>query len=136
MRSLWATTAVYEYTSRAHIQEMEEVMFDLFDDLRVVEVMGSGPTRAVRMAFTLRGTPGEELKVLRFGRDGRIREITVYVRPLPALATIPAHAGPALARRAGRPWLARMIAASSRPVAAMLRNGDRSMAPLTDPARR
>ncbi|GAA3639668.1 hypothetical protein GCM10022200_23930 [Microbacterium awajiense] len=131
-----ATTDAYEYTSRTDIERMEEVMFALFDAVHVDEAIGTGDTRAVRLTILMRGEVVDELKVLRFGADGLIREITAYVRPLPALASIPALAGPALARANGNPWVAGMIAASARPIAAALRSGDRSMAPMTDPARR
>ena len=130
-----ATTSAYEYGTREHLIGMETETLPVLEDRHATEVIGDGAARAVTFAFTVAGVAAEEAQVIHFRDDGLIARITAFVRPLPALAAIPAHAGPRLARAAGRPWLARQISWSSRPIAAALRKGDASMAPRTDPAR-
>jgi len=130
-----ASTAAFEYRNRADIEEMATETFASFDTARCIESFGSGDTRLVVFAFSIAGVEGEDAQLLRFAPDGRVREITAFVRPLSALAQIPARVAPTLARRSGRRGLARMLALSSRPIAAMLRSGDASMSPKLDPAR-
>ncbi|WP_353810299.1 nuclear transport factor 2 family protein [Agromyces sp. SYSU T00194] len=130
-----ATTTAFEYVGRDDIAEMESATLAEFGEVRCIARSGSGDTRLVVFAFTLAGVEGQDAKLLRFAPDGRISEVTAFVRPLPALAQIPARVAPSIARRSGRRGLARMLALSSRPVAAMLRSGDASMSPKLDPAR-
>ncbi|BDZ63342.1 nuclear transport factor 2 family protein [Agromyces mangrovi Wang et al. 2018] len=131
-----ASTAAFEYRTRADVEEMATATFAQFDHVRCSTRTGSGDTRLVVFDFTIAGVEGQDAQLLRFAPDGRISEVTAFVRPLPALAQIPAQVAPSIARRSGRRGLARMLALSSRPVAAMLRSGDASMSPKLDPARR
>ena len=49
----------------------------------------------------MRGETLEGVDFLRFDRDGQIREITAFMRPLTGLAAFSSAAGPKLARRLG-----------------------------------
>ncbi len=130
-----ASTDAFEYRSRADIEEMATATFAQFRDVRCIARTGTGDTRLAVFAFSVGDVRGQDAQLLRFAPDGRIREVSAFVRPLAALAQIPARVAPSIARRSGRRGLARMLALSSRPIAAMLRSGDASMSPRLDPAR-
>jgi hypothetical protein len=80
--------------------------------------------------------PFEEAQLLRLDDEARIREITLFGRPMPALTALMTTMGPELARRQGRRGLAALMRASTAPVHAMVTFGDRRVVPLTGPAAR
>jgi hypothetical protein len=57
----------------------------------------------------------------------------LFVRPLPGLVALMAEFGPELARRAGRPWAARLLTVLVAPLRAMVNGGDRFGVRLTQP---
>ncbi|MEU8106814.1 hypothetical protein AB0C18_24155 [Nonomuraea muscovyensis] len=59
-----------------------------------------------------------------------IKDITRWVRPLPALTALMAALGPGMAKAAARPEAALAVAAATGPLAAMTRLGDRTLVPL------
>jgi hypothetical protein len=78
----------------------------------------------------------EEAQLIRLDDQDRIRELTLFGRPLPALTTVMAGIGPRLLRRQNRPGLARVITAATAPLNAVVRLGERTLLPLADPNRR
>jgi uncharacterized membrane protein YfbV (UPF0208 family) len=80
--------------------------------------------------------PFEEAQLLRLDGEARIREITLFGRPMPALTALMLTLGPELARRQGRGGVAALLRASSAPIHAMVTFGDRRVVPLTRPGAR
>jgi hypothetical protein len=110
--------------------------FEIITDIRVHTVAGDD-TGAYAVFY--RGRCGamevEEAQLVRLDISGRVVELTLFGRPLPALTAVMTRIGPALARSDGRHGLARLLAAATRPLAALTRYGDRTVVPLADPAR-
>lgn len=110
------------------IEEVGELFEILFAELGVtnVEILQEVPGDKVAVLFhraTVGKVPIEEATLLRFGDDGSIAEITLYIRPLPSLAGILAALAPPMGRRQSRPreFLAR---AATAPLALITRRGD------------
>jgi hypothetical protein len=82
---------------------------------------------------TVRGIALEEAQLLTPDADGRIRGITLFVRPMPAATALMRALGPELARRQGRRGLAGFLVANTAPLHAMVRFGDRRVVPLAAP---
>ncbi len=77
----------------------------------------------------------EEAQLLRLDDSGHIREITLFIRTLPALTALMSALGPEYARRRGNRPLAALLSASTAPLHAMTRLGDRGIVPLAAPGR-
>jgi hypothetical protein len=78
----------------------------------------------------------EEVQLLRLDDEAKIKEITLFGRPMPALTALMISAGSELARRQGRRGVAALMRASAAPVHAMVTFGDRGMVAKTRPAAR
>jgi hypothetical protein len=67
------------------------------------------------------GTEIEGCDLLRFDDDGRVNEITVFLRPFPGIAAFLKATGPKLGRKRGGRGRAATLAAASAPVGALMR---------------
>jgi hypothetical protein len=99
-----------------------------FHDVSITEEIRAGDLLVLVQRSTVRGQRTEEVLWLRLDGADRVREMTLYVRPLPGLAAVAAALGPRLGRRRHRA-LGVLAAAGLRPVAAVTRLNDR-LAPL------
>jgi ketosteroid isomerase-like protein len=116
-------------------QQVRPLLGDILDMLEKEEWTGelsNGDLTALVADTRIAGNELRQVVLLRFDSDGRIGEITVYMRPLPAVAGLAAALGPRLARRKGRVRGA-LVGAFIRPLAAVIRFADRAGAPLARP---
>lgn len=118
------------FTGHERVRELFGVVLPLLRDLRYHSDAGDERTRMVAATARLGGQELEEAALLRLGEDGLITEVTVFVRPLPALTAMMAALGPGLARAQGRRGLAALVGAAVRPLAFVTRFGDRTLVPL------
>ena len=90
-----------------------------------------GQDNSYALAYRARvgSQPFEEAQLLLLDDKARIREITLFGRPMPALTALMITLGPELARRQGRRGLAALMRASATPVHAMVTFGDRRVVP-------
>jgi hypothetical protein len=58
------------------------------DDFHYTAELAEGDTLVLGFRGTLRGTDVEGIDLLRLNPDGKIREITVFLRPLPGIAAV------------------------------------------------
>jgi hypothetical protein len=83
--------------------ELFREVFALVEDVHFYETIGEGERDQV---IFWRGRAGgnylEEANLLRLDEHGRIREMTVFMRPLPGLLVLASGLASALARRHGR----------------------------------
>ncbi|MFB9237317.1 nuclear transport factor 2 family protein [Plantactinospora siamensis] len=128
-------TAQFRFHGPDEIREMLTAAFEVIEDIRFHTAVGEGDTRALFYHARAGGERVEEAQLLRLDRDGHIREITLFGRPLPALTAVLAGIGPRLLRRQSRPALARVVSLASAPLARLTRLGDRRLVPLGDPRR-
>jgi hypothetical protein len=129
-------TEAFRFHGRAQVQEVLEAAFQVFSDVRYHTEIGDERTRALFQYGMCGGEAFEEAQLLRFDDSGLISEVTLFGRPLPALTAVMAGLGPLLVRRQGRPGLARVIGAATKPLHFMTRLGERRLVPLADPNRR
>jgi SnoaL-like protein len=85
------------------VAELFREVFAVIADIRLYETIGEGQRDQV---IFWRGRVGrhylEEANLLRLDAHGRVREMTVFMRPLPGLLVLASALAPALARRRGR----------------------------------
>ena len=100
-----------------------ELRLDVFENFRYTdELMGDGVGFLVGRA-KVDGLEIEFVDHLRFDGDGRIADITVFFRPLPATAAALRRIGARLGRRKS-PMRGAMISVLAQPLALMTRIGD------------
>jgi hypothetical protein len=104
-------------------------------EIRYHTEVGDGRTRALFYRGRCGREQFEEAQLLRFDADGLVTELTLFGRPLPGVTVVMASIGPALLHRRGKPAVARLIAAATRPLATLTRPGEARLVPLADPDR-
>jgi hypothetical protein len=116
-------TARFSFRGHDQIRAIVEVILDVFADLRYTdELLGEASAFLVSRARVGR----QELEIvdhLRLNPDGKIREFTVFMRPLPATATALRLIGMGLGRRRSK-RRARLISFLTRPLTTLTRTGD------------
>ncbi len=123
------------FHGRDEMETVLEAAFAVISDLRFHTELGDGDSWALFYFARVADREFEEAQLLRLDGDGLIRELTLFGRPLPALTGLMSRLGPELARRQGRPALARFLGASTAPLHAMTLLGDRRVVPLAEPKR-
>jgi len=118
---------------REQVRELLHAAFAVIDDIQFHTRVGVGETQAVFYRGHLGQQVLEEAQLLRLDSAGLIREITLFLRPLPALTGLMSTLGPALARQQDRPGLARFLAASTAPLHVLTRLGEHHVVPLAAP---
>ena len=124
-----------QFTFRGHQQvgDLLEVALAAIDDITYTDQVGDGSTVALFYEASVSGTRLYEAQRLRLGADGLITEITLYLRPLPAITRLMTRLGPELARRNGQPGLARLIPLAGGMLHAMADSGERRIMPRAAP---
>ncbi|NUR89418.1 MAG: nuclear transport factor 2 family protein [Nonomuraea sp.] len=123
-------SATAGFQGREQLRELFHAVFDVMSDLRYHTDVGDERTRMVASTARIGRTALEESALLRLNGDGLIEEVTVWMRPLPALTAFMAALGPRMARATGRPGLPLLVSAAVGPLAAMTRLGDRTLVPM------
>ena len=120
----------YPITDRIAFRGLDQ-MRDLFpsifatiQNIRYFADIGDTRTRALFYRATVNGEPVEEATRVELDENQRIKEITIFFRPLPGLATFTAAMAPRVARKRGplRALIARLLVA---PLGVATRFGDR-----------
>ncbi|QFU85437.1 nuclear transport factor 2 family protein [Amycolatopsis sp. YIM 10] len=124
------------FTGKAEIARIVAVAFTKVEDMRFHTDTGDEHTRAMVYTGRINGVPIEESSVARLDENGLIRELTLFVRPLPALVELMGAFGPELARRNGRRSAAKVLGVMVKPLIGMVRSGDKFALPLVMPRRR
>ncbi|MEV4892060.1 nuclear transport factor 2 family protein [Nonomuraea sp. NPDC055795] len=121
------------FGGHAQVRELFTVALGALRELRYHTDVGDERTRMLAATARLGKHELEEAVLLRIGEDGLIEDVTMWIRPLPALTAMMAALGPGLARAAGKPALAALVGASVKPLAFMTDFGDRTLVPLVTP---
>jgi len=111
------------FRGHAQVREVLEVVYREIGPVEVTDVIGDGTVRVLLVRSSVRGHPLEEAFVLRLHDDGRVAQLTLYVRTMPQLVTFAAAIGPPLARRRGRLRAAALTLLFA-PLAAVVRAGE------------
>lgn len=116
------------FEGREEVAALHHDIFAVLEDLDTAEPLAHGDTGSFSFRARVRGVELEAMNLVRLNEQGQIVEYTVFVRPLPGLATLFATLPPRVsARRRGRLSSA-LVASVARPLAFMHRAADR-MAP-------
>jgi hypothetical protein len=118
-------------TERIRFEGKDEVaalhrdIFAVLEDIDTTDPLALGDTRSFSFRARVHGVELEAINLVRFNEQGQIVEVTVFVRPLPGLATLFAALPPRVsARRRGR-LRGALVAFLTRPLAFALRTADR-----------
>ncbi|GAA3455012.1 hypothetical protein GCM10018962_68450 [Dactylosporangium matsuzakiense] len=103
------------------------------DDITYTDQVAEGRTVALFYEASIGATRLYEAQRLRLDASGLINEITLYVRPLPALTLLMTRLGPELARRNGQPGMARLIPLASGMMHSMAKTGEMRVMPKVAP---
>ncbi|NUW32027.1 nuclear transport factor 2 family protein [Nonomuraea sp. SMC257] len=112
------------------VREVFAAALGALTEVRYHTDVGDERTRMVAATARLGSQRIEESALLRLDEHGLIEDLTLWIRPLPGLTALMAALGPRLARAGGKPGLAVLVAAATRPLAVMTRLGDRTLVPL------
>jgi hypothetical protein len=122
-------TSAVRFEGRDAVTDLFRTVLEVYDDFGCVDEYGDDETRVVHLHARIGKQELDEVQVVRLERHGKACEVTMFVRPLPALTTLAAGMGPQLARRRSR-WRGALIAALTRPLAFMTRAGDKPISRL------
>jgi len=118
-------TARVRFEGKDEVAELHRDIFAVLDDLDTSEPLALGDTRSFTFRARVRGVELEAVVLAHCNEQGQIVELTIFGRPLPALAALFAALPPRVsARRRGR-LTGALVALVARPVAFVLRTGDR-----------
>lgn len=97
----------------------------MLEDLRTTEPLSLGDTRSFTFLARVRGVELEAVVVARCSEQGEIVELTIFGRPLPAVAALFAALPPRVSARRRGAATGALVALVARPLAFVLRAGDR-----------
>ena len=119
-------TASFKFEGRDNVTELLGVVRDNFERPPDYEhVIGDGDVWIQVSRTRARGRDIHAVAMLRFGAQGKVQEMTIFFRPMPALTAFAAAvAGPVVRRRRGRA-LGALFGFLARPLAAQAYYGDR-----------
>ncbi|HEX6388228.1 MAG TPA: nuclear transport factor 2 family protein [Solirubrobacteraceae bacterium] len=121
-------TARVRFEGRDEVAALHADIFAVLEGLETSEPLELGDTRSFSFRARVRGVELHAIVLARFNDQGQIAELTIFGRPLPALATLFTLLPPRVsARRRGR-LTGAMVALLTRPLAFALHTADR-MAP-------
>lgn len=113
------------FAGRDAVVEVIGAALGSFGDLRHHTEVGDDRTRVLMSSGTVDGVAFDETTVLRLAEDGRITEVALSIRPLPALAAVMRAMGGALLAAQGRPRAGRAVRISLGPLVGLTRLADR-----------
>jgi hypothetical protein len=125
-------TGALAFEGREQIGALMRVILDVFEDIRYTDEVRSGETALLVASTRVDGTDLEFADHMRLDANGKIRELTVFFRPMPAIAVAARAIGEGLGRRRS-PTRGRVISALVRPLILLTRVGDRVATGLVRP---
>ena len=114
-----------EVRGHEEMRELMECVFATIQDFDYFDEVGDERTRALFYRARVGRQPVEEATLVRFDRNAKVREITIWFRPLPGLAAVTGRLGPKLVRARGGRLRGALAAAMMAPLAPLTRVGDR-----------
>ncbi|HEY1990075.1 MAG TPA: hypothetical protein VGG43_11465 [Acidimicrobiales bacterium] len=128
-------TARFRFYGHRQLNDVMDAAFETISGIRFHTDVGDADARALFYTGRVGDIDFEEAQLLRLDPEGRIREITLFGRPLPGLTAVMAGMGPRLLRRQGKASLAPVVAAAIAPLTFLTNLGERRLVPLGDPNR-
>lgn len=132
LRSPISTKA--EFHGHVEMRELMQAVLATIEDIRYYEELGDERARALFYRAHIGSQPVEEACLIGFDAEGKINELTLWIRPMPGLTRLAATLGPRLARQNSRPKAA-LVAAAARPLAFVTALADGPLVNLVKPKR-
>lgn len=107
------------FVGREAVRELFTALIASLEEFEYTHEIDGGETRVIGFRARIAGRPVEGVDLLEHDADGRVREITVYARPLSGAAAFVAAIGPRLAA-ARSPARGRFAAIGTRPLPGFL----------------
>jgi hypothetical protein len=125
-------TDTLTFAGHEQIGAVFRVILDVFKDIRYTDELRGEDSAALVASAQVDGIDIELVDHMRLDENGKISELTVFFRPLPALAVSARAIGEGLGARRSRSR-ARLISTLVRPLTPLTRVGDRVGAKLIGP---
>jgi 2-amino-4-hydroxy-6-hydroxymethyldihydropteridine diphosphokinase len=91
------------FEGRDRVVELMREIFGLLESVRVLRELRQDEVHLLEIESRLAGYDLHMVQLLEHDADGKVRQITLFMRPLPGVANLAAHIGPRLVRlRFGR----------------------------------
>ncbi|GAA1604317.1 MULTISPECIES: nuclear transport factor 2 family protein [Kribbella] len=113
------------FQGRDEVVALHRDIFAVLEDLHTGEPLTRGDTQAFSFRAQVRGVELEAMNLVRCDEHGKIAELTVFIRPLPALATLFATLPPRVSTRRRGPLIGTLVACVGAPLALAFRTADR-----------
>jgi len=113
------------FVGRDEVVELHRDIFAVLEDIRTSEPLEYGDQQAFSFRARVRGVELEAMNLARIDDDGRIVELTVFIRPLASLATLFATLPPRVSARRRGPVVGGLVALLANPLALAFRTADR-----------
>ncbi len=105
-------------------REVLRVVLDQLEDVRYVdEHVVAGGALILRARARIRSRPVELMEIMEFDGENKVRDFSIYTRPMSGTAAIAAAAAPVLARRRAR-WRGRLVHTLTAPVPRIIASAD------------
>jgi hypothetical protein len=117
-------TDMLTFSGREEIRAVLGVILEIFDGLHYTDELGGAESAVLVAGARVDGIEIEMVDHMRLDESGKIRELTVFFRPLPATAAAMRAIGAGLGRRKSR-GRAAAISMLTQPLGLMTRVGDK-----------
>ena len=108
------------FTGIEEASDLFAVLLDVLWPITYLEEIPGDP-HVLHFTSEIKGKNLEGIDLLRFDDEGKVKEITVFFRPFPAVAAFLSESGPKLARRRAGAGRAAALRIAGAPVGAMMR---------------
>jgi ketosteroid isomerase-like protein len=112
------------FEGREAVLELFSVIHETLDEIRYTTDMADGDTRFMSWRTRIGKVEMEGADILRLDDEGRIKEFTVFFRPLAGITVLASALGKGLARRRSRTRSV-VVGAASAPMVLLSRASDR-----------
>jgi SnoaL-like domain len=117
---LWSPIFEVPFTGIDEASDLFAVLLEALWPLTYLDEIPGDP-HVLHFTAEVRGKRLEGVDLLRFDEDGRVKDITVFLRPFPAVAAFLSDTGPKLADKRGGSGRAAFLKVAGAPVSALMR---------------
>jgi hypothetical protein len=117
---LWSPIFEVPFTGRDEVGDLFAVLMDELWPLTYLNEIPGDP-HVLHFTADVGGKRLEGVDLLRLDEDGRVTDITVFLRPFPAVAAFLSDTGPKLADKRGGSGRAAFLKVAGAPVSALMR---------------
>lgn len=121
-RDVVLTSPIFEvpFTGIDEASDLFAVLLEVLLPITYLDAIPGDP-HVLHFTGEIKGKKLEAIDLLHFDDEGRIKEMTVFFRPFPAIAAFLSTSGPKLARRRGGAGRVAILSAAGAPVSALMR---------------